>query len=284
MDEQLYILGMGLSLSEKVDKAIANFREYESEAVRRDPVNGYFICNSYGKDSCVIVDLAKRSGVKFVAHHNLTTIDPPELIQFGRKHHPETLVRRPEKPMLVKMLEKSSGPPTRLARWCCEIYKESQGANLVKVFGVRAAESARRKANWKLWQPDNNKAWILNPILYWSDADVWQYIRQNKVPYCCLYDEGFKRLGCIGCPMAGLSRVKEFARWPGYEKAWKNAFKKFWEKWHGVPTRTGKARWFDGQRRDGKGLKFHNWEEMWAWWMEETPTPEEEDVCQMGLF
>ena len=96
MDEQLYLMAVGLSLDEKVAKAIANLQHYEPEALKRDPENGYYLCDSYGKDSGVILDLAKRSGVKFVAHHNLTTLDPPELIWFGREQHPDTIIHKPE--------------------------------------------------------------------------------------------------------------------------------------------------------------------------------------------
>ena len=59
---------------------------------------------------------------------------------------------------------------------------------------------------------------ILNPIIDWSDSDVWEFIRKYDIPYCSLYDEGFKRLGCIGCPMAGKEkRLEEFERWPKYK-------------------------------------------------------------------
>lgn len=67
----------------------------------------------------------------------------------------------------------------------------------------------------------------VNPIIDWTDAEVWQFIRENKIPYCELYDEGFSRLGCIGCPMAATAgREKEFARWPKYKAAYLNAFDK----------------------------------------------------------
>jgi phosphoadenosine phosphosulfate reductase len=276
MDEQLCMLGFGVSLAEKVEKAILNLQYYEAEALRRDPVNGYYLCDSYGKDSGVILELAKRSGVKFVAHHNLTTLDPPELIHFGRKNHPDTVVHRPKVAMLTRLAIGTDGPPTRMNRWCCEEYKERGGSGMVRTFGVRAAESARRKANWKTWTPHRKDGWLLNPILYWTDNDVWQYTRQERIPYCPLYDDGFTRLGCIGCPQAGKQRFAHFARWPRYERAWKTAMTKYWET-------TGCTLRRNGEARSWVSHGVESADDLWRWWMEELPEPEEND-CQMGLF
>lgn len=66
---------------------------------------------------------------------------------------------------------------------------------------------------------------MLNPIIEWSDAEVWEFIKAQNIPYCGLYDEGWKRLGCIGCPMATTrGREREFVRWPKYKDSYIRAF------------------------------------------------------------
>ena len=67
----------------------------------------------------------------------------------------------------------------------------------------------------------------VNPIIDWTDADVWTFIRSNEIPYCELYDEGYHRLGCIGCPMGRRNRRElDFIRWPKYKNAYLLAFQK----------------------------------------------------------
>ncbi len=66
----------------------------------------------------------------------------------------------------------------------------------------------------------------LNPIIDWEDEDVWEYLNNiAKVPHCCLYDEGFTRLGCIGCPLQGKKgMLRDFERWPRYKELYIRAF------------------------------------------------------------
>ena len=58
---------------------------------------------------------------------------------------------------------------------------------------------------------------LVNPIINWTDDDVWRYIRDENIPYNPLYDCGWHRVGCVGCPMAGKHRWDEFARYPKYK-------------------------------------------------------------------
>lgn len=72
--------------------------------------------------------------------------------------------------------------------------------------------------------------WYLHPIVDWSENDVWEYIRERELPYPSLYDEGFTRIGCVGCPMGNKQRYRDFKRWPGYKRAYLNAFQRVSDK------------------------------------------------------
>lgn len=244
-------------LEAKIQRSIGLLQMYEAGALRLSP-DGYYLAFSGGKDSCVIKQLAIESGVKFRSFYNLTTIDPPELVMFIKKHHADVAWNKPKMPMMQRLSERTNGPPSRLARWCCEEYKERGGVGALKVIGVRVAESLRRARLWKEFQPHRTDGAILAPIAYWTDEDVWAFIRSRNLPYCELYDQGFSRLGCIGCPLAGKSgQDREFARWPKYEAMWKRAVFKFYDRWHGVPNRKGEPRYFED---------FGSAQGLWDWW------------------
>ena len=67
---------------------------------------------------------------------------------------------------------------------------------------------------------------LINPVLDWEESDVWEFLNDvAKVPHCCLYDEGFTRIGCIGCPLQGRKgMIKDFERWPRYKQLYIRAF------------------------------------------------------------
>lgn len=69
---------------------------------------------------------------------------------------------------------------------------------------------------------------MVNPIVDWSDEEVWEFLNDwVKVEHCSLYDEGFKRLGCIGCPLAGSKNmIRDFERWPKYKELYIKAFQR----------------------------------------------------------
>ena len=270
-EADLYDFAVGRPLEEKIDRAIRLIQFYEKDALKLSD-DGFYLAFSGGKDSCVIKELCRMAGVKFASWYNLTTLDPPELVRFIKDEHPDVKWNRPAKPLLQRMVDKSNGPPTRLARWCCDEYKEQGGMGTLKIVGVRGPESQRRKALWREFQPHRKAGAILCPIVYWTDDDVWTFIRSRNLPYCSLYDEGFLRLGCILCPLAGPSAQKDQCeRWPNYERMWRRAFDKFWDKWHGVPTQRGGRRWFED---------FGSAQGLWDWWISGKANDGEGRDCQ----
>lgn len=66
---------------------------------------------------------------------------------------------------------------------------------------------------------------ILNPIIDWTDGEVWEFIKEFNIPYCELYDEGYTRIGCIGCPMSSR-QAEELEELPKYKNAYLKSFER----------------------------------------------------------
>lgn len=276
-EEELFDMAVSQPLEAKVKRAIALLQHYQQKALALSD-KGYYLAFSGGKDSVVIKQLAIEAGVKFEGVYTNTTIDPPEVYQFLREYHKdirwEFLNAKRGKGFFEEMI--IHGTPTPRLRWCCKLFKEGGGKGLFKVVGVRATESARRK---RLWKEVSSKlqSEYLAPILYWTDDDVWKFIKDRNLPYCSLYDQGFSRVGCVGCPLAGSKNIQmQFKRYPRYERAWKNSIYKFAEirqrridegTFRGDATRpryNGEQEWIDyfNQVRQMKGEKKCVFQEM----------------------
>ena len=68
---------------------------------------------------------------------------------------------------------------------------------------------------------------LVNPIIDWTDEEVWEFIREYNIPYCELYDKGMDRLGCIGCPMGGKNgMLRDFENYPKYKAEYLRCFDK----------------------------------------------------------
>lgn len=242
---------------DKVAIAIDRIRAFE-------PPEGYYVAFSGGKDSVVILDLVKRAGVKFDAHYNMTTVDAPELVQFV-KTFPDVHISRPEKNMW-KLIVENGMPPTRRIRYCCKNLKEGNGDGTI-ITGVRWQESNRRAKRQMVEACyRDERRHYLHPIIDWSAQDVWNYIKQNGVRYCHLYDEGFKRLGCVGCPMAGSKgMLKEFERWPKIKAAYIRAFDRC------VASRASK----------GLPVIQRTGQEMFDWWISDAKRKADPDQTVM---
>ena len=94
---------------------------------------------------------------------------------------------------------------------------------------------------------------LVNPIIDWTDDEVWEFLNDVvQVPHCSLYDEGRKRIGCIGCPMAGKKGMeRDFARYPKYKDAYIRAFDRMLKEYDTPPK------------------KWKTAEEVFQWWIGE---------------
>ncbi len=229
---------------DKVQIAIERLRAHE-------PTAGYYLAFSGGKDSQCIYRLAEMAGVKFDSHYSVTTVDPPELVQFIKREYPQVERVHPEQSMW-ELIVAQGFPPVRRTRYCCRVLKEQGGHGRVVVTGVRWQESvrrARRQMTERCYK-DGTRT-FLHPIIDWSEADVWAFIREQGLPYCSLYDEGWKRIGCVLCPMRDDAKA-EVARWPKIAAQYIRTFDKVVEHRKAV----------------GKRCTFATGQELFDWWVQ----------------
>ena len=252
---------------------------------------------SGGKDSDVMLELFRRSGVPFEVHNSHTTADAPQTVRHIREkfkeleeqHIPCEImmpVYRGEPTSMWKLIPQKLIPPSRFRRYCCSVLKESTTRNRYIATGVRWDESTKRRTRSEfekigktkadaenfseiMLSNDNDSrrrmtelcmqkhAMVVNPIIDWTHSDIWTYINSEHIKTCELYQCGYGRVGCIGCPMASKARWKEFADFPEYKKLYLHAFDRMLEE----------------RRRYGKESKWKTAEEVFLWWMEDDNIP-----------
>lgn len=246
------------------------------------------LCYSGGKDSQVLLRLAIESGIDFEVQHSHTTVDAPETVKTVREtfkaleeHGITATINYPEHTMW-QLIPQKLMPPTRVVRYCCNYLKEQHGRGRFIATGVRKGESrsrgkrgtveviAKRKQDRvaygdevMLTNDDGEKrreiercipknTMCVNPIIDWTDSDVWSYFTGCKTRNP-LYELGYSRVGCIGCPMAGKHRYQEFGRYPSYKRAYIRAFGKMLEE----------------RRIRGKQDSWKSGDDVFHWWMED---------------
>ena len=172
-------------LQKKIDRAIRLLR-----SVQKRCDGEIEISYSGGKDSDVILQLAKEAGIKYLAIYKNTTIDPPGTLGHVREMGVEILRARDSFFHLVSQ----KGFPSRFSRFCCEKLKEYK-VHDKSVIGVRKAES--RKRNERYNEPtqcryygskkEENHVELIYPILDWTDEDVRDFIIDRKLKLAPIY-------------------------------------------------------------------------------------------------
>lgn len=172
-------------LQKKIDRSIKLLQSIEKK------YNGVIeIAYSGGKDSDVILQLAKESGIKYEAIYKNTTIDPPGTIKHV-KDMGATIIR-PQQSFFQLIAQK--GLPSRFRRFCCEELKEYKVYDKA-VIGVRKAESKARndryneptQCRWFGAKAEANHVEQVMPILDWTDDDVLAFIKDRCIPLAPVY-------------------------------------------------------------------------------------------------
>lgn len=278
---------------DKEQKAILRLQEAAkmSEAYYDAPL---LLTDSGGKDSSVVKALAERAGIKYEVCHSHTTADAPETVMFVRAEFArleekgvKCTVNYPyykgQRVTMWSLIPQKGIPPTRIVRYCCAVLKETAGDGRYILTGVRWGESQRRKSSRGIYEdaPMNRKKKVIltndnddrrklfeacmrrkkavcNPIIDWTDKDVWDYIQTEHISVNHLYQCGYSRVGCVGCPMASIRmRRKEFADYPKYRDAYIRAFDQMLKAWVDK----------------GKESRFRTGVDVYHWWMEDGVLP-----------
>lgn len=203
-------------LDKKIRNAIKLLQVFAKDKVVEVSYSG-------GKDSDVILELAKMAGINYRAIYKNTTIDPPHTIAHCKSKGVE--IMRPKERFFD--LVKRKGIPTMRARFCCEVMKEYKIMDDA-VQGIRRSESTKRAKLYnepiicRMYGNKKNHVNVCLPILEWTDKDVEQFIKARGIKcHPLYYDEqgNFhveRRLGCIGCPMQSDRGKGDFKQHPKF--------------------------------------------------------------------
>ena len=211
-----------MDLNRKIDFAIKLLRNIPQDG----PIE---VCYSGGKDSDVILELARMAGIPFEAIYKQTTIDPPGTTTHA-KENGVTIVRPAQ--TFLQLVERK-GLASRHRRYCCEVLKEYKIHDRA-IQGIRRCESSARARRYKEPEfcrlyPKGEKVRVYLPILEWTNEDVARFIEDRKIKCAPVYydeDGRFRverRLGCIGCPLATDNGRGDFQRYPKLLKRYTEA-------------------------------------------------------------
>lgn len=225
---------MRIELQKKVDQALRLIVAAGRRAEERQQL--LEIAFSGGKDSEVILELAKMAGTNFVPIYKNTTIDPPGTIAHNRAKGCKIIQPK----LSFREIIAKKGFPNRWRRLCCSELKEYPVLDTA-VIGVRRAESRARFNRYH--EPEVCRVWNKTkhittrqylPLLEWTDRDVAEFIEERNIQcHPIYYDENGRfhaerRLGCMCCPLLSKpKRIESFKQYPAMVRYYIRAGEKF---------------------------------------------------------
>lgn len=255
-----------VSLQKKIMHSVDLVRKAEPLALAYDPNDGFFNTFSGGKDSQCLYHIVKMAGVKHKTHMNLTSVDPPEVIRFVKTEYPDVVLAKPKDSIFHIAIKKNILPTMRVRWCCAEYKEMAGAGKVTLIGIRHSESTRRAKRNevelsnhaysgdlngldeYRKQRNKGNKArsfsiinvngesqvgcihgkesLLISPIIDWTEDDVWTFLNTLGIKHCCLYDEGFTRIGCILCPMSKRSqKEKDMKRWPHVKRNWIKAIK-----------------------------------------------------------
>lgn len=199
---------------ELTDEAIAYIQNFQDKYTFED----MFVSFSGGKDSTVTSDLVTRAFATNSIKHIFgdTTLEFPLTYDYRARFAKEHIVLRAKNyEKNFEELCKQIGPPSRVMRWCCTVFKTGaitktlsqvfkDKTNVLTFYGIRKSESASRsKYERESDSPKITKQMVVSPIIDWIDFDVWLYILSTGIDFNEAYRLGYSRVGCWCCPNNG---------------------------------------------------------------------------------
>ena len=266
----------------EINKVRLNTISQEAFDYVRRKANGWqidemFVSFSGGKDSTVTSHIAMNAlNMQSLIHiYGDTTLEYPTsetyLQRFKNANKETPVLVAKNKDQDFDNLCEVIGPPSRVMRWCCTVFKtgaitrkiETTFRNKNKILsfqGIRRNESkSRNKYDRDSTSSKITKQQVASPIIDWIDFDVWLYILSNNLDFNDAYKQGFARVGCWCCP--------NNSTWSAFlSKIYMNEqYVKFYNILYTFAKKVGKEDWKeyidDGKwkaRQGGNGLAVSN--------------------------
>ena len=218
-------------------------------------VENVYVAFSGGKDSTVLLDIARKLYPEITGVFNNTGLELPEIIKFV-KTFDNIVTLRPKMPF-HQVIEKYGWPviskeqsqfiheyrntksdklrslrwngrsngrskisecwkfavnaPFKISHICCDKLKKDPAKRFEKKTGMKPmlgnmmGESQLRRQHGHICNLYDVKRPVSKPLLQWEESDIWAYIKENDLPYCEAYDQGWERTGCVFC-MYGIHK------------------------------------------------------------------------------